>query len=545
VSSNVVERGSARLRLVRTATAVTGLWKWSILPLGVLYLILVVTHFGNMLANLYGSADIASAPVIGELYAQRAGSTILLGNLPWYSTLIFELATKWLPAHRQIWEVGPYAFSLIAVALMAWAAWRVAGLWAATVTSVLLVCASPPVFDLTLWLHDHTATWYSLALLGAFLVLITERRARLGWLPLAILTLAVGVIVGINAASDEELLISGLAPLLTAGSATWFLYPSVRTAKTAGLATAAAAIAGISALATTSIMHSGGVFLAYHQLKLASLETVPTNFKLWWQSIALLGNGNFSSEPITFTTVLALSSAILGVAATLLIPRFAWRYIREQRTDGSANPCLSAYLLFWASSAIFLSAGFILSTAPVGTSTVRYLVGIVYAVAAVVPLFALRGVAAQAAVVAGTLVFSLTSIKAFTNNELIKTPPQGSTQGATSKVAEDVAQVAESSNATRGYALYWDAAPITWRSHFRVQVYPLIGCAYPTGICPGPLNYIRGWYRPYPLAHTFLLTDSAGPPWSPPAALGPASATYRFGTVTMYVYNYDIATDIG
>ena len=110
---------------------------------------------------------------------------------------------------------------LLSIALMSWSSWRVAGRWAATLTAVILLCAGPAVLELMLWLTDHTPTWYSLALLAAFLVLLADRRISMGWLPLTILTLFVGVIVGINAASDKELLISGLLPLLFAGVGLW------------------------------------------------------------------------------------------------------------------------------------------------------------------------------------------------------------------------------------------------------------------------------------------------------------------------------------
>jgi hypothetical protein len=255
------------------------------LPLGLLYIVLVAIHLGHMLGNVYGNADASSAPVLGEFYADRAGGKVILANLPWFSTLIFELATKWLPAHRQIWEIGPYLFGLLSIALMAWAAWRVAGRWAATLTAVILLCAGPIVLELMLWLNNHTTTWYSLALLAAFVVLMAERGSTLGWLPLTMITLFVGVIVGINVASDKGLLISGLLPLLFASVATWILSPNLRTKKTMSLCLAAAAVVGVSAISTTSIMHSAGVFLAYYELKFASLEAISTNVKIWWQCI--------------------------------------------------------------------------------------------------------------------------------------------------------------------------------------------------------------------------------------------------------------------
>ncbi len=540
--------GAARSRAARAGAIEkcalllrTDWWMWSFLPLAILYVVLVLTHLSHMLVNTYGNSDASSAPVLGEFFAARAGGKVIMANLPWFSTLIFELATKSLPAHRQIWEIGPYLIGLLSIALMAWTAWRVAGRWAATLTAVILLCVGPPVLGLMLWLNDHTTTWYSLVLLAAFLVIVTERGSTLGWLPLTALTLLIGVIVGINAASDKELLTSGVLPLLFAGAAIWILSPSATTAKIMGSSTAIAAVIGVSAVSTTSIMHSAGVFLAYYELKFASLEVLFSNVKSWTESIALLGNGNFFGEAITVTTVLALACAALSVGIVLLIPCYTWRYIRRQRADGEAiDKRLTVYMLFWTASLVCLSASFIVSSAPVGAETDRYLVGAVFAVAAMLPLLARSGVAARGAVVACTLVFLLTSIVALHNSATTKPP---SDQGPSPRVAEDVAKAAESMNATLGYALYWDAATITWRSNFRVRVAPLIGCeGSPTRICPGPFNYLEAWYRPEPI-RTFLLTDTTTPSWAPPK-LGPAIATYRFGTVTIYVYDHDIVTTL-
>jgi hypothetical protein len=530
-------------RLIRLGVVRADWWTWAFLPLGLLYVFLVVTHLSHMLVNVYGNADASSAPVLGEFYVDRAGSNVILANLPWFSTLIFELATKWMPAHRLIWEIGPYVLGLLSITLMAWTAWRVAGRWAATVTGLILLCAGPPVLELMLWLNDHTTTWYSLALLAAFVVLMAERGSAMGWLPLTAITLFVGVIVGINVASDKELLVSGLLPLLFAGIATRVLSPNPRTTRIMVLCMAAAAVAGVSAVATTSIMHSAGVFLAFYELKFASLEAISTNVKLWWQCIVVLGNGNFPGEAIKFTTALGFACAVMSVGMVLLIPRYTWRYIEGRRsTDEAINECLSVYMMFWAASLVCLSAGFIFTSVPVGLESTRYLVGLVYAVAAMVPLLARSGVVARAFVVVGTSVFLLASAIALGKSEVAKAPLA---QGPSTRVAEAVARTAESMHATRGYAPYWDAAPITWRSDFRVQVAPFVGCVgSPTGLCPGALNYIDAWYRPG-LFRTFLLTDSSGHPWTPPTALQrEAIATYRFGTVTMYVYNHDIVTSL-
>ncbi|MFI5004817.1 MAG: hypothetical protein ACHQE6_07380 [Solirubrobacterales bacterium] len=501
-----------------------------------------MTRFSGTLVNVYGNSDASSPLVVAELIGERAGGRVLLSNFPWYSTLIFAEATKWLPAHRLVWEVGPFFLGLLSIALMSWAALRVAGRWAAALTAVILLCAGPGRLESMFWLTNHTPTWYSLALLAAFLVLITDRSISIGWLSLTIITLFVGVIVGINVATDKELLVSGLLPLLLAGIATWALSRTALALKTMWFSLAVMAVIGVSAMSTTSIMHSAGVFGSGYPLTFASIEDLSTNTKAWWQSIAYLGNGGFFGAAITFTSLLELICAALSVGLVFLIPRYTWRHISSWRSGGEPlSEQLSVYMMFWTAGMVCLSAGYIFSSAPIFPVTpegTNYLVGIVYAVVAIVPLLARSSVAMRGVVVAGTLVFLLNSVLALDHSSIADAPSPAI--GPSPQVARDVARTAEEMHATHGYGLYWDAAAITWRANFRVLIAPIVGCPQgPTSLCPGPHDYLEEWYAARP-RRTFVLTDTSVVAWAPPATLGRAIATRRFGTVTMYVYNYDV-----
>jgi hypothetical protein len=188
-----------------------------------------------------------------------------------------------------------------------------------------------------------------------------------------------------------------------------------------------------------------------------------------------------------------------------------------------------------------LCLGFTFSSMPADLTTTRYLGGFVFTVAAIVPLWARRSALAQGIVVLGTLVFSVTSLISLINSGLLVE----STPGPPRRVAKEIAQVAEKMDATQGYAQYWDAAPITWGSGLRVHAYPVYGCpAAPQKMCPGAVNFITTWYRGLPTKRTFLITNAHQPPHVPPPELGPAIATYRFGELTMYIFNFDITRDM-
>ena len=94
--------------------------------------------------------------------------------------LLFELATKWLPAHRQLWEAAPYAMALAGAGLVGWSVWVIAGRVAASLAAVILICASPQLLRVLLSLTQHAPVWFCLAILGAYLVWLLRRKRLLG-----------------------------------------------------------------------------------------------------------------------------------------------------------------------------------------------------------------------------------------------------------------------------------------------------------------------------------------------------------------------------
>ena len=155
-------------------------WRWAAIPFGVVYLILLALRFRGIVTTANLDADAVSAPVIGELFGSApSGAHVVLGEFPWYATLLFELGTKWLPAHRHVWELAPYAMALAGSALTAWSVWLVADGFAASLTAVLLVCAAAPTLHVLLSMTQHAPDWFCLGLLAAFLVLLERRAASL------------------------------------------------------------------------------------------------------------------------------------------------------------------------------------------------------------------------------------------------------------------------------------------------------------------------------------------------------------------------------
>ncbi len=529
---------------------------WAALPFGLLYLILLAHQLDSAIRITNLDADAASGPVIGELFgAAPAHANVVLGTFAWYSTLLFDLATKWLPYHRTVWEAAPYAMVVAGAALTAWSVARVASRWAAGLAAVLLISTSPATLRVELATTQHAPTWFCLALLGAFAVWLERRRAP-RWPVLIVLVLVIGTIVGVNA-SDPLLDIAGVAPFGLALIATRVLAPGRDSTRAMWSGLATLAVIGVTWAITAAVMSALSVASepGLHTTRVVVGHENLHNFTLWWKSIATLGNGNYFGHALSPATVLAFVCAVISVAAVVSIPWLSWRQLRrrssadpptggpDELADPPADPARTAFYVFWCSSAILLTLAFLFSAYPVDIYAGRYLVGLLYAAAAVVPAAAAGRVRTRAIALAGTCVFALGAVVSIARQGPVPAPKANT--AVTVQVANQIERIAARDHLTVGYAGYWDAAPVTWATGFRVKVYPVSVCDQRKNLCRFDLHFISSWY--WPRAHTgsFLLTDPAlSNVWIRPADLGRPTAVYRVGRATMYVYPYDLAARI-
>lgn len=515
------------------------------------YLVTLAIQLSRLVASIYLNADVASAPVIGQMFGgDPAHRQVILGHLGWFSTLLFELGTRWLPLHREIWEAAPYAMALGSSALVGWGAWRVAGRWAAAVVVAVMVCASPSTLSLLLALNDHAPTWFTLALLGAFVVLLVQSADRISTVALGAMTLVVGLVLGVNGASDVVLIVAGAVPFLLAAGCVWFLHPSGATVRAAVLALVTCVVAAIGDVLVHAWVHHENVLTASdaNTKLLAGAEAIATNFKLWWQSLAVLGNGNFFGQEIGFSTALEVVCAAMTLGAVLLVVRAGWRELgrglaaRRSRSYAREQSVRLAWWVFWVSSLVLLSAAFMLSALPENIESSRYLVGAIYAVAALVPLLAGRSAIARAGVTGAVTLYAFTGWLGLAQERIIASQPTSPSYA----LADAIETIASREHVSVGYAGYWDAAPLTWATHLRLHVFPVDDCDGNQHLCGYELHLITSWYTPRPATRTFLLSDSAypGAPSAPTPDLGKPIAVHQLGSITMYVYSYDIATHL-
>lgn len=519
-------------------------WRYAPLPLAAAYLLALAVQFGHVVASTYLSADSASGPVISQLFGQApAGAHVVLGLFGWYSTLIYEVATKWVPFHREFWEACPYAMALVSAGLTSAAVWRVAGRSAACLTGVLLICVSPPALNLLMSPNVHGPAWFCIAVLGWWLVGISvgtfDGRPRLAIL----LVLVIGVVVGAESASDPLTTLGGLVPFVLGSVVGCF--PAVRRGnyRRAGLALATLLAIAAGWLATYVAMSALNVTSSGANVTgLATQDQIGTNFKLWWQSIAVLGNGDFFGLTVTPTSALAVVCAGLSITAVVLIPRLCWHELRDvaRVTPAAWATPRRALLIFWSCAAVLLSVSFILGSTPVDIQSDRYLVGLIYAGAVVIPVVASGRLLTESLAVAGTVLVALGGTISMARGNVFAL----ATGLPSDAVISQVEQVAVNHNLRIGYAGYWDASPVTWGSHDRIEVFPVMSCAG-GNICEFFLHVISTWYAPRPNIRTFVIVDPTLPfLQAEPTGFGRPVATYHIDQLTMYVYPYDVASKI-
>jgi hypothetical protein len=528
----------------RLVTAVAPRLRYVPLAIAGVYVVVLVSQLNSILAAITQNADAVVPGQLAALMSAHSG-VVVLGNSPWYSTLLFDLSTRWLPFYRLLWELAPLLASGICIAAVAWSVSRVAGRWAGALTLSLLICASAPLLTEMSTLNDHTLTWLSDGLLIAGLVWILDPRRqvpRSRWLPAAV---ALGLVVSLNLASDPLLYFGGIIPVIVAATVARIRSPSARTNDALGYALLTSAIAVAGSIEVARLMNSHLIIPDGYAVGLAPLSAISGNLGLWLHSIALLGGDGYSGPNALLSAVFHVA-ALVAVAAVLLIVDVLLVELRptaavDESVDGDAQYARArrtmrgAFALAWGSSALCVSAAFVLSTAPGGLTTSRYLVGVVIAAAALAPLLA-RNRRSVAAVVVAASVYGACGVISIADGQASRGP------GITQAQANTLLRLARAEHVHVGYAGYWDAAPVTWKTNFRLLVYPATTC-YSAGICRFENGSESAWYSPHRGERTFLITDkdqSYMP--SAPRSLGPPAATFHVGgEYTFNVYNYDIA----
>jgi hypothetical protein len=522
---------------------------WSIpLAIAAVYLIVFAARLPHVLTELAWDSDYASGFTIPETLTQTGlnGHMVMASSGQWVS-LWFGLLTGRLPLHRQLWEAAPAVVFAASVLAVGWSVGQVAGRHAA-VLAVLIGCvASPLALVFFMAGETHNSAYLATALIGAYLIWLTrEGRPRVSALvvpPLA------GVVLGVCLASDFLVAATGLIPLtLTAILAALRRERRSRLLALSALATVVVAIP--IARLTSATMNSLGYLTLRTPTKIAPLSELPTRAQLLLKGLKALFGGYLGPERpgalhvelgVASDVVMAAALGALVVVGALSIARSIASGLHQNKAQTPAQQVRSLHVIYWVSSAVAACGAFWIVAETGGSNAHEAYYGtVIFSVAAVVPLLLSARSAARWLIPAGASIYFAASLAGLTSDYT-------NIAGWIGQLAPTITRVAQANHVTAGYGGWEEGSSLTWNTHGRVTVRPLMECANPAGanVCPFYMASVPSWYAPRQ-RRSFLLVDSQEP-WlsSLPGGLGRPLAAYAFGSMRMYIYPYDIASRLG
>jgi hypothetical protein len=491
---------------------------------------------------LYQNADFASAPTLAQFLPDQGSGYVTLGFYPWLESLYWLDLTRWLPSHEAAWKALPFVVFGITVGVFGWTVGRTVSRRAGLVAALAMATPSPFVIYMLGVPNQRLPALLHTVILAAFLVAVPRLRGwRLGkravWAAGLVLTLAAGF------SSDPLLLLAAIIPFLVAVGLGWRLkLLEPRIAGFAGAACVAGALGGrgLEALAE----HNRLIYNQGHYFNMAQAGHALSNAGLLLQDVALFAHGQFAlaSEPATAFNAGREVLAIAAIGAVLLFALVLGRSWRAILPDQGRPVELRLLGVYWAVSIVGVSLAFVIITAPVALGSVRYVTTLWPGLLTLVlVVYGRRAVTTMAIFAAGIAILGCIELGRGYYTYVNQNRPQA---GQVEQLEKFVAD----NDLDHGYAGYWDAAPIDVESDFKVHTYPIEPCEGPlVRYCPFRVHTISTWYVPKQGVRSFYavgdptLTPSLKPP---PAEWGRPFKTARFGNLTVYAYDYDIAARI-
>jgi hypothetical protein len=357
-----------------------------------------------------------------------------------------------------------------------------------------------------------------------------------------LLCVLVSAVSAAGLSSDALLVLAGLLPFVAAGLAQlrWTPGPVGRRVAFTTTLVAAATVAG--AEIAIGAMHRLHVYTGAHTVEFAQWSSLLDNLLHYLQSITDLFNGDFGGAAVTARSTLALACAVLvGTGIVTGVRSGLAQVQRLQSARPATTAAREAYLTFWFLALVLPSLAFVLlSLGQIGLG--RYLVSSAYGVVALAAVsLSARGYPGRVAAVAAACVLVMGSVVSLAARDI----EANSGHYPLQDVARFLSTFAQGEGLDVGYAAYWVAAPLTWESRLHVQVYPVVPCPTPSGLCSYPWHEISSWYTPRPSTRTFLVTDTRYGPTTADFHLADPAEVVSYGEYKVYVYGYDIASKLG
>jgi hypothetical protein len=500
----------------------TRLLRWLPALAGAAYLVTVAALGSNIVRDVGWDTDASGVFTLAERL--RGSGAVYVSHQGDWTALWWLLATRGLPWHSQLWQASGYLFAVLGALLLGWATMRVAGRWAGvTAAAVALVIAGPFTLRALVSVTAHVTSPVGAVVLSAGLLFLAQKRS---W-PLVV---GVGLFAGASAASDPLLWFVGVVPFAFAASLL------VRATKRGDVAVRAGVTLGVtvvSALATSFVMRALDFHVVGLDAGLEPLRGVPSNVVHLGRMTALFGGANYAMPPPYPHDPLRTILALL-VFAAVVAPVVAAVVLTIRRTDATRW----AYACYWAAASSLLCVIFVITpnAADLGPKSSNYLLTLAPAAGVGLALLAASSGAGQL-----TVALAVATIAALNIGSIVAGHAEVTGLTAIRTYERPLQRLLEREGVTRGYAGYWSAQNLSWQTDLGLVVAPVGNCG--AQLCPYNVFTIRSWYEPH-RGPTFLLIDPTVNALEAPPFAAREAAVHRFGPMTLYVFDYDIARHI-
>jgi hypothetical protein len=512
------------------------------------YIVLFLVKFPHNVTALGWDPDVGSAFVIPETVARSGtdGATVMASAGQWVP-LWFGLLTAQLPLHRELWDIAPTLGFVATALIVGWSVAQLASRRAAVLAVLIGVVSSPLALAFFMAPFSHNTVYPCTALLGAYLIWLARAQGRKRATSFLVPPI-LGVVIGTCMASDLLLAATAVIPLTVTALAAGL--QRERRARLLTLSSLTTVVVSIPvAKLTSSIMKSAGFLKLPSPVHVATLSELPARAELLFKGLKADFNGYLGSEaPGPFHAELGIASDIVMSAAllTLLVVgvvttvRFVSSGVSRAQSRTTSELARPLHIIYWVASCATACGAFWVAGEGPTTTHESYYATAIFSVAAVLPLLLSARSPARWLVPAGASVLFIAAFVGLTEDYV-------NVSAVLARSAKNITRIAAENHVQAGYTNWGDASGLTWGTHERVIVRPVVECETNVGIalCPGFQAYVPSWYAPKQ-RHSFLLIDANEPEVrAPPANLGKPIAVYSFEAMRMYIYPYDIASRLG
>lgn len=511
---------------------------WLALAANAVFAVWLLLRLGSITDSFYANSDNSSALVLAEFLDERGSGDAVLGDYFWLEPLYALHLTRWLPAHREVWEAAPFAIYALTLALVGWTVGRSVSRRMGLIVALAMAAPAPLVLEYVSSPNAHAHSLVHTVILAAFLI-TAPRLAAWGRPRTALWAVGLAVTLAPGAASDPILLVGGVLPFVVAVGLGWWLRLLSR-----GIAilAATACLAGAGAgILLAEVAKQGGIRRSGLSLPLASVDHALDNVRRLFEGLALFVHGRTgdasipgnSSIPDGFDVFLVLGTVVAVPVLGIAVIRSAPALLRDP--DRPAGQRL--LLVYWGVAIAALAAAFIASSVPVDIGSARYL------------LIAWPALLTLAAIVFGQRALTGLALLAATSGVLgcielardgYRLPVEYSN--------DDVSRLERFVDANRldhGYSSYEYAAAIMRLTDFKVRLYPVADCGRDGDKrCPSLEHQMDVWYEGKPGVRTFYVFNpntnwrAIGPP---PTRWGRPAQEAEIGPFRLFIYDFDLA----